>query len=86
MHVTNEPGLKMQDVEIRDDLGETINPTGWPKPTVSQSSEPPKIPRYATTLDPRFFKPLDTRTKKQKEKAKRKAKLAKIARKKNRNK
>ena len=50
MHVTNEPGLKMQNVEIRDDLGETINPTGWPKPTVSQSSEPPKIPRYTTTL------------------------------------
>lgn len=84
MHVTNEPGLKMQDVEIRDDLGETIDPTGWPKP--SNVTEPPRIPRSMTTLDPRFFKTLDTRTKKQKEKAKRKAKLAKIARKKNRNK
>ena len=84
MHVTNEPGLKMQDVEIRDDLGETINPTGWPKP--SNITLPPRILRPATALDPRFFKTLDPRTKKQKEKAKRKAKLAKLARKRNRNK
>lgn len=80
MHVTNDPGLKHQDVEIE----ETINPTGWPKP--SNTTLPPRILRPMTTLDPRFFKTLDTRTKKQKEKAKRKAKLAKIARKKNRNK
>lgn len=80
MHVTDEPGLKHQDVEIE----ETIDPTGWPKP--SNVTEPPRILMPTTTLDPRFFKTLDTRTKKQKEKAKRKAKLAKIARKKNRNK
>ena len=80
MHVTDEPGLKHQDVEIE----ETIDPTGWPKP--SNVTEPPRIRRPTTTLDPRFFKTFDTRTKKQKEKAKRKAKLAKIARKKNRNK
>ena len=80
MHVTDEPGLKHQDVEIE----ETIDPTGWPKS--SNVTEPPRILRPTTTLDSRFFKTLDTRTKKQKEKAKRKAKLAKIARKKNRNK
>ena len=74
MHVTDEPGLKHQDVEIE----ETIDPTGWPKP--SNVTEPPRILRPTETLDPRFFKTLDTRTKKQK------AKLAKIARKKNRNK
>lgn len=80
MHVTNEPGLKHQDVKIE----EIIDPTGCPKP--SNTTLPPSIPRSTTTLDPRFFKTLDTRTKKKKEKAKRKAKLAKIARKKNRNK
>ena len=80
MHVTDESGLKHQDVEIE----ETIDPTGWPKP--SNITLPPRILRPTTTLDPRFFKTLDTRTKKQKEKAKRKAKLAKLARKRNRNK
>lgn len=82
MHVTDELGLKRQDVEIE----EAIDPTGWPKP--SNITELPKIPRPVSDLSKirSLFRGVDTRTKKQKEKAKRKAKLAKIARKKNRNK